>query len=585
MSSQAMATDEGVPSTAPACLDRSLLFARTVRHLRPSQVLHRARLRLQRAAVATWPGPARRALQIPPSGVVGWPEQWSSLDARDPSGSPDPETNASGVFEFLGEARAIGQPPDWEQASATRLWRFHLHYLDWAWSFANHPDRAWARAAFGELWQSWRTTTPFGGTDGWAPYVAALRAWTLCGVYRQLIHGTPHERLFVEDLSAHAGYLRWHLEHDVGGNHLVKNVKALFGLGVFLRNDRLVDTARRLLRRELSRQILGDGGHFERSPSYHCQVLGDLIDVEGLSTAAGLPPLRGLTAAVAAMRRWLGHMVMPDGDVPFFNDGVPVGSRRLSLLAPAEPPQKRLVALRPSGYVVVHPGDRMHLVIDVGRPCPAELPAHAHACCLSFELAVDGLRVLTNSGTSTYEPGRRRAFERSTRAHNTVVVDNANQTEVWGTFRAARRARPRVQRLADEGSVLEVLASHDGYRRLPGRPVHRRHFRVSAQSLDIVDEVTGDAARVHSVRALFHAAPGVPVTVRGERSADVGPLTATFAGDEGLSLRSWEPGAEPCGWVARGFGRLHPASGIEVFVAGVSPLRFTTQLSCGGDGE
>ena len=41
------------------------------------------------------------------------------------------------------------------------------------------------------------------------------------------------------------------IELDVGGNHLVKNIKALFGLGVFLDDRRLEETARRLLAREL----------------------------------------------------------------------------------------------------------------------------------------------------------------------------------------------------------------------------------------------------------------------------------------------------------------------------------------------
>ena len=34
---------------------------------------------------------------------------------------------------------------------------------------------------------------------------------------------------FCGELAAHAGFLRRHLESDVGGNHLVKNLKALTG--------------------------------------------------------------------------------------------------------------------------------------------------------------------------------------------------------------------------------------------------------------------------------------------------------------------------------------------------------------------
>ena len=29
---------------------------------------------------------------------------------------------------------------------------------------------------------------------------------------------------------------------------------------------------------QLAMQVLPDGGHYERAPAYHCQVLADLID-------------------------------------------------------------------------------------------------------------------------------------------------------------------------------------------------------------------------------------------------------------------------------------------------------------------
>lgn len=120
-------------------------------------------------------------------------------------------------------------------------------------------------------------------------------------------------------------------------------------------------------------------------------MLGDLVDVAGLLTAAGRHAPPGLDSAIAAMSAWLGAMLLPDGDVPLFNDASLVGHHRLTLLHPAPPaPDDRLSILQPSGYVVVRTGaGRIHLVADVGPPCPPELPAHAHADCLSFELAVD----------------------------------------------------------------------------------------------------------------------------------------------------------------------------------------------------
>jgi uncharacterized heparinase superfamily protein len=552
-----------------AKIDQALLLARTVRHLAPSQVAHRIRLRGQKAALAAAPGLIAPRLQRRVSAIAGWPEGYVALDGRLAQGYPSAEANAEGRFRFLERERSLGDPPsDWDHADADQLWRYHLHYFEWAWAFVNHPDREWARDAFLRLWQSWWGHTTFGRWDAWSPYVVSLRAWALCGAYRPLIAGGPDGEAFRSHLGLHAGFVRANLELDVGGNHLIKNAKALVGLGVFLDDRGLVDVGVRHLERQIAVQVLPDGGHFELSPSYHCQVLGDLIDVHELLTAAGLPPVAGLSPAVEAMRRWLGVMLLPDGDVPMFNDCVLVGHDRIKLLEPTPPPRQRLVVLQPSGYVVMRPDDRMHLVADVGPPCPPGLPAHAHADCLSFELAVDGQRILVNSGTSTYEPGPRRAYERSTRAHNTVEIDGRDQTEVWGTFRAGRRASATLERVADDGSATEVVGSHAGYRRLPGGPVHRREWRASPTTIEIIDQVSGGAS--HRVLARLHLSPGVETVPRSRREFQAGPIEIAF---DDCSVERTEA------TVARRFGEALKAAVLTAEADGVLPRRLRTVLT------
>jgi len=544
-------------------LERALLYARTARHLRPAQVAHRARLRSERLVFARLGGQLASRLRVEVAGDVGWPAGFMPLDGQSAGGFPSAEANAEGRFRFLEEERALGAAGDWEQVAAPQLWRYHLHYFEWAWAFAVDADQPWASAAFRELWRSWRQGTTFGRWDAWSPYVVSLRSWGLCGLYAPLIADSPDAAAYVEDLALSAGYLRANLELDVGGNHLIKNLKALAGLGVFLGHDQLVELAVRRLEHELGVQILADGGHFERSPSYHCQVLGDLLDVNNLLAAAGRRPPLGLPDAVDQMRRWLGAMLMPDGDVPLFNDCTLVGERRLSLLEPAPRVEARVAVLEPSGYVVIRPDDRLHMVADVGPPCPPGLPAHAHADCLSFELAVDGRRVVVDSGTSTYAPGPQRDHERSTAAHNTVEVDGTDQTEVWGSFRAGRRARPRLERVADDGVSIEVAASHDGYRRLTGSPRHRRTWRVMPGQVQLVDDLCGEG--VHAIAGRLHVSPTVK------------PIGASRLGPVSVSIEGGEPVLESCA-VATGFGVVLPTSRL-VFRADVTlPYRAITTI-------
>jgi len=556
--------------------DDALLLARTVRHLRPAQVVHRARLRSQKVVLARWPAPFERRWRQDRAGVSGWPDGFHPLDAEDPPGAQDPDDLAQGRFRFLTQSRELGDPPDWEHAGAEQLWRYHLHYFEWAWGLAAHQDRVWARERFGVLWRSWRDSTTFGRWDAWSPYVVSLRAWALCGLYGPLIRGTEAERAFNADMALHARFLKANLEFDVGGNHLVKNLKALIGLTVFIGDDRLEHAAARHLARQLSVQVLADGGHFERSPSYHCQVLGDLLDIQALRSAARLPAVAGLDGAINSMQRWLGAMLMPDGDVPLFNDCTLVGADRLRLLAPPAEQQPRLQVLPESGYVICRPSDQVHLVIDVGPPCPLELPAHAHADCLSFELAVHGKRVIVDTGTSTYAPGPVRAHERSTRAHNTVEVDGTNQTEVWGAFRAARRAVPWLHKAVDDDTTITVVASHGGYERLPGRPRHRRTVELGSAGVTITDQVTGRGR--HEVVARCHVPADVTLAAGSDAPDRPGMLAVAASAARGPNVGVELPVVWGDALVATGFGERERSRVATMGVTDELPVILRTSL-------
>ena len=58
----------------------------------------------------------------------------------------------------------------------------------------------------------------------------------------------------------------------------------------------------------------------------------------------------------------------------------------------------------------------------------------AHAEILSFEASFVGKRFIVNSGISTYWDLRKRYYERSTKSHSTLEIDNINSTEVWSLF-------------------------------------------------------------------------------------------------------------------------------------------------------
>ena len=557
-------------------------LSRTVIKLRPAQVGQRVRLRAQRMALHhSVPLAARWLLsgQDPAAGT-GWPRGFTPLDARLWCGGQDGIALRAGELRLIGASRIIAgageagiaswASADWEAVGAPLLWRYHLYYWDWAWALAGAHRDPDAQALFTAIWESWHSAVAPGRGSAWHPYPAALRAWSFCGIYRDLVHGGPIEGLFRGELAAHAGFLRRSLETDVGGNHLIKNLKALVGLAIFFGDDALLAAGICRLRRQIPVQVLPDGGHYERAPSYHCQVLGDLIDVADLLRAAGQDEPAGLAEAIAAMRRWLGAILTPQGGVPILNDGFPVSPELLAGVAPAAPPADPLHVLLDSGLALARAGD-WHVLVDIGPPCPRELPAHAHADTLSCVVHVGTEPLLIDTGTSTYAPGEARDRERSTAAHNTVEVDGRDSTEVWGAFRAGRRARVLAVSAHADANAVTVEATHDGYRWLAGRPVHHRRWSVRADELRIDDAVTGRGR--HHVAVRWHLAPGA-----GVRLVPGGAVVTTAAGEIGVTVAATSDLAVTAATaqVSVGFGRTVTAPVLACALHSELPVRIST---------
>ena len=210
------------------------------------------------------------------------------------------------------------------------------------------------------------------------------------------------------------------------------------------------------------------------------------------------------------------------------------------------------VYLADSGYIRVCWGDMVAL-LDVAPIGPDYLPGHAHADTLSFELSLFGQRVLVNSGTSCYGMGPERLMQRGTATHNTVAINGQDSSEVWGGFRVARRARPFGLRIEESENSLKVVCAHDGYTRLPGRPIHRREWRISEGAMEIVDTIEGGFDEAVG-RLFFH--PGLSLEPNPnviELATAVGRNKSALAGVYGELT-----GRMPETVVARPYSGLHP---------------------------
>jgi len=420
-------------------------------------------------------------------------------------------------FCFLNEDGDLGR--GWDSPVYSRLWRYHLHYFDDLNAEACEERLGWHTC----LLDRWIGENPPGEGSGWEPYPLSLRIvnwikWFLTG-------NAPHPE-WLHNLAAQVRYLHGRLEYHLLGNHLWANAKALVFAGLFFSGqeaDAWLAKGLCILRRELAEQVLADGGHFERSPMYHAIILEDLLDLLNMFRVYGRQPPAYWLGAACRMRIWLWAITHPDGRIALFNDAafgiapdaadLDAYSGRLGLGSLGQRHQP-FIWWPETGYIRCEMGESV-LLLDVAPVGPDYIPGHAHADILNFELSLYGQRVIVDSGISTYEKNSERQHQRGTAAHNTVVVDGADSSEVWGGFRVARRARPFDLVVERNSSVVKVGCSHDGYRRLPGKPVHRRQWVMDGKWLQVRDRVDGD---FRHAEARYHFHPEVKVEMSGNGS-------------------------------------------------------------------
>ena len=497
---------------------------RTVRHLRPSQLVWRLRYAWRR----------RRNLRrgTPPDHWI-WEGAGSPRVRRDfpdlprletpgPDGAALTAMLAEGRLELLSQTAELGlERPDWRLGarSSERLWTVTLHYHAWAFSLAeaaaDESASAASRRRAAELFRHYvgdwirrcGLERPGSTQLAWNSYAVATRIGSWIRAYRaapeRLFAGERgFEELFLRSLWQQASFLEDHLEWDLGANHLIRDLVGMALAGRFFGGSKArgwLERATALAVRHIGAQTLADGGHYERSPGYHLDVMADLLQLALVVEEEGTRA--GLRRSWQEMAEWIAWMRHPDGGTAQFNDGAVVAAdavdRALSqggeLLAAnvAAGPRRGGRHLEATGMVVWH-GDRWSIFFDVGEIAAPEQPGHGHADTLSLECSYAGRRLIVDPGSFDYDRGRRREYDRGTESHNTVTVDGEDSSELWQIFRVGRRARPVGVRFEIDGSEWMATGSHDGFDHLPGRPRHRRTVRLDPRGiLEIEDEVTG----------------------------------------------------------------------------------------------
>lgn len=503
----------------------------------------------------------------------------------------------AGAFTHAGVRLELGLTPDWLDGglASDEEWRIEwvklYEGLDLAHAFAATGDTGFL-AAWEELVGSFCDQVPV-GHDSSDVSARRIQNWLYAWARFAAAPGFPGlrpglaERLAAR-LEADRAHLAAHLTRE--RNHRTLELYTLLVAALSLGPD-LAAAARALalLADNAARDIWADGVHRECATDYHLIVLRSLVGAVANARRAGLTVPPELLDRAGRASDFALHLQRPDGLTPAVSDGDQGDFRALLTLAAevldrpdlawagsagqsGRPPSDRLVSFPVGGYHVQRSGwgdgprayaDERFALLDCG---PLGDGGHGHYDQLSVELAGGGALLAVDPGRFTYAEdsgsGAWRRWFKGTVAHNTVTVDDLDQTPY-------QRGRPKgpvstarlIERQTEPG--LDVLV---GEVRSP------RYDAVHTRSLAFVDDdywVVHDQLRAptpHTYRARWHLAPQAQGLVRVRRAA--GQVTVSAPGvvlviPAGFGEVTIEPG-----WVSPTYGIRLPAPVVVLTASG-----------------
>ncbi len=480
-------------------------------------------------------------------------------------------------------------------------------------------DVRFARAVAEQL-DSWLKQNPYGLGMNWRSGLElGIRlinwVWALDLIAESGAVDAPLRHRLLDSVARHV----WEIDRKYSrgssvNNHLVGEAAGVFTATSYFANlknaARWRSRSREILCREILSQTFPDGGIKEQAVGYHFFVLQFFVIAGITARATGRDMPESYWSRLEKMFEFLGALNEGGDVLPAFGDcddgyvldlgsdphdvrqwlsvgaalygrpdfkasangyGEPVewllgaaGHRSFAAIPEQQNKTITSAAFKDSGYYLLQCGqagspERISVLFDCGPLGMGTLAAHGHADALSFVLRAFGRDVLVDPGTYDYfsYPEWRKYF-RSTAAHNTMVVDGRDQSEMLGLFLWGGRANARRLSWEPTDAGGKVAGEHDGYTHLKDPVIHRRTIELDGSNRRVIVRDQVVAREKHEIELYFHLAEHCVVTAAGGNRyfVDAGPGIVTIELDRRLKVETFEGSRDPiCGWVSRGYHR------------------------------
>lgn len=395
----------------------------------------------------------------------------------------------------------------------------------------DHPDAAALKERVADELLQWIEANPFlMGPHYMSVMECGLRVPVFFLALKVLDNLTPDQvRRIGQSVYEHAWITFRRLStHSSRGNHTVAECIGLLAAGLIFEDQiegrKWLNTAIATLRAEAQHQIRVDGGPLEQSFWYHRFVLDLFWLALGFLEKNGRPGLSDIKPRLILGEEFLGSFEVAEMEYPAIGDSddglavapgyhparAGVGDGHWESME-SEQGDLRWRTYEDSGYTVIRVPHGGLLAFDHGPLGMPPLYNHGHADALSLILFKNQRPMLVDPGTFRYNqaPNLRRYFK-STRAHNTVVVDRQDQAvqETGFIWSHPYKAELVKHQKSHNGFVLE--AAHDGYARLAEPVWHKRAVYLLDGKVFIVRDRFGGRG-VHEFEINFHLHPDVRV--------------------------------------------------------------------------
>ena len=383
------------------------------------------------------------------------------------------------------------------------------------------------------------------------------------------------------------------------------------------------------LEEQVRMQVLPDGCHVERAAGYHLVCTFCFLQILDLAQRNGYRISETYRKNTEKMIDFVMSIMKPHGYFPMLKDGdesdvfgkrasyglwedinnlnmledandlrwvLKAGARifdRPDMLYIAtngnegEKPEIGSIADVEGGFYVMRTGwdkEDLYMVYTCGELGVMDQNCvHGHADALSIDVSGYGETLLIDPGRYIYE-GPDRIWFKGTSAHNTIVVDGKDSSELSDEWMFKTKASSKVECWATTEKFDYVDGWHDGYQRLDDPVTHRRRvcFVKDAGFWLILDELK--AVKDHSYDQYFHFGPDVllenseDMTLVGSYPNGAGIIVKPIQAED-LTQESYKGSTDPIqGWVSYDYAVKVPAEVVKYSKKAKADTSYATLL-------